>query len=668
MKLQPGHRTHRFILQWLLQLQQTQRQEGGYTLVVTLAAILLLTTLLITISLVSKIDTSSTNASEDSNSGFYTAEAGLNLRANEIRERFEGYNRPEGTAPSSWEDCVDDQKTNDGEGDFLCDTTLVINGQQIVTYVEDITGDNPKAITIADGTYAGLNAQEYRYDAISAALETEGSTQVPTSILGMHFRSRLVPLFQFAAFYDKDLEILPGKNMTLSGRVHSNGGLYLNSNETLTVEGRVSVVDDLIRGRKNTDTCNGTVKVWKAVNTPVTMPCVGTSRTAITDVSPWDGEVEIGIEPVTVPEPEFLDPNPDSIYWSDADLRIVLKLDGSNNPTGIEIRNADGSKDTARTTLLNSCGAVSTSNTFANYRERTTSTTPLTIRMLDVNVGNLFNCIHSNSLLDENRALNDATEGGLVWHFTVDGPNSNIDVYADGDTPSAGNNYGVRLSNAASLQSTVTDAPEIKGLTVVTDQAVYLQGDYNCSSWNSSTSSCSGKKPAAVLADSLNVLSNNWSDESPTTYRTATETRINAAFLAGTDITGREEGTTGWADPYNGGLENYPRLHENWSGIKFFYRGSFVSLNRPRRVSGKWSDARYSPPNRDWDFDTDFESAEKLPPLSPRFVYLVQELFERDFTYTSSVPNSKDRFTGLPITTRSLAVSPYSLTRTAFSF
>ena len=161
----------------------------------------------------------------------------------------------------------------------------------------------------------------------------------------------------------------------------------------------------------------------------------------------------------------------------------------------------------------------------------------------------------------------------------------------------------------------------------MTDQAIYVQGDYNAVN----------KKPAAFLADSLNVLSNNWNDTNstgPLSGRTASDTTIYAAFLAGTDTTGGVEGPGGQdRDSYNGGLENYPRFHENWTGETLTYLGSFVSLNKPRHVDGAWAygGAQYTAPRRNWGYDTDFNDAANLPPLSPRFVYLRQELFVRRF-------------------------------------
>jgi len=81
-------------------------------------------------------------------------------------------------------------------------------------------------------------------------------------------------------------------------------------------------------------------------------------------------------------------------------------------------------------------------------------------------------------------------------------------------------------------------------------------------------------------------------------------------------------------------VENFMRLHENWNGtVTLTYRGSFVSLSAPRHVAGLWIQGapQSTVPNRDWNYDTDFEDPELLPPLSPQFVYLRQELFLRRF-------------------------------------
>ena len=84
----------------------------------------------------------------------------------------------------------------------------------------------------------------------------------------------------------------------------------------------------------------------------------------------------------------------------------------------------------------------------------------------------------------------------------------------------------------------------------------------------------------------------------------------------------------------------YPRFHEDWSGRTLIYRGSFVSLGTPRHNNGGWCGTGngaplfcdiYNPPGRNWDYDTDFQQVENLPPLTPRFVSVQQILFTENF-------------------------------------
>lgn len=646
----------------LARLQRCKDEQGGYVIFVTAAMLVILASLFLTAAIVGKVDNASTTASAKSNKGFFAAEAGLNLRAKEIRDRFNGFNRPAGVSPTDvdndgelWDSCT--TGTDLGSGDFACNSSLTLQGKNVVTYVDEQTGADPPLIPIPDDElFGGLFAQEYRYDAVSVA---QDSQNLPTSILGMRFKSRLVPLFQFVAFYDKDLEILPGPLMNLNGPIHVNGSLYLGSNATLNIRGRVSVSNEpdgspnfLFRRRKNNTSCQGTVNIAtaKGSNPPLSeMTCAGVTQfTSATDVSTWNGLVEIGANYLDVPPPEAIDPdpvNPDAKYWQKADLRIVMEVDAAGTPGAIEVRNNMNEVSTSATTALQAnclaanptlAGAVAPSTTFYNHREGKQ------IVMLNVDLQSLFTCASTHGLMDADpvtsnpKALNDDSEGGLVWYFTVEGPNSNVNVNNPPPTGQKrsntgpardGNNYGIRIRNGHEFPSAV------KGLTIVTDQAVYIQGDYNSVN----------KRPASFLSDSLNVLSNAWNITTESTVsagalsgRVATPTAINAAFLSGTDSTGNSDsGSSGQSNPYNGGLENYPRFHENWSGQNLTYRGSFVSLGRARRVDGQWGSQSYAPPGRAWNFDQDFSRADGLPPMTPQAVYLKQELFQRSFKRAS---------------------------------
>lgn len=78
-------------------------------------------------------------------------------------------------------------------------------------------------------------------------------------------------------------------------------------------------------------------------------------------------------------------------------------------------------------------------------------------------------------------------------------------------------------------------------------------------------------------------------------------------------------------------------MHERWTGQTLRSSGSFVSLEEPLRSTGPWPGTGggdtgvYDPPVRDWNYDLRFNDAANLPPLTPRFVYLVQERFIREF-------------------------------------
>jgi len=576
--------------------------QRGFALVTVLLLLALIMSLLMAYHSLTRVEMTTTKASMGSVRGLYAAEAGLNLRADLVRQIFQGYNRPAGSTPAAVDPC---SGTNLGSGDFSC-AVYALQQRDVTTYIDE-ADDNPTAIVVPRGEpFQNLNAQEYRYAVLSRADSPEGR---PEALLEMSFKSRLIPMFQFAAFYNKDLEILPGPTMTLEGPVHTNGDLYLGSGNRLDILGQVTTAGEIYNGRKNTNNCMGGVSVIDPAALAGLPACSGgTTQMNQTDLDAWNGMIETGVEVLTVPPPEALEPAPGEIYWDLADIRIML--DVTTSPPAVQVRDPDGSTNMIDTTMLTGCAVISHSDTMYNNREGAS------IEMMDVDVQGLLNCLNSTALLGAGKDLADSSQGGLVFYLGVEGPDS-----------AAINNYGVRVRNGSELASTSIGAPEIQGLTVVTDQAMYVEGSYNSTA----------KKPAAFLCDSLNILSNSWNDANSTLAlgnREASNTVINAAFLSGTDSTDGVEGTGPvFGNEYNGGLENYPRFHETWSGHTLSYRGSFVSLNLPRHVNGAWAYGGpfYRAPNRDWRYETDFNNAENLPPLSPRFVSLKQELFMRQF-------------------------------------
>jgi hypothetical protein len=73
-------------------------------------------------------------------------------------------------------------------------------------------------------------------------------------------------------------------------------------------------------------------------------------------------------------------------------------------------------------------------------------------------------------------------------------------------------------------------------------------------------------------------------------------------------------------------------MHEQWDLQPIVYRGSMVNLGLPQEFNGLtvWENV-YDMPNRDWGYDLTFNSYSNLPPLTPRVVYLKQDMFRRGY-------------------------------------
>jgi hypothetical protein len=235
----------------------------------------------------------------------------------------------------------------------------------------------------------------------------------------------------------------------------------------------------------------------------------------------------------------------------------------------------------------------------------------------------------------------DNTEGGLTLHATLSDDlgngktipidTDNLRIYPDGKGKGL---YGVAISDGADLPGP---------FTVATDLPLYAQGDYN------NFGGFSARQPASLVGDVITNLSNSCFDNTTklincgieTGQNTATETTVNAAFLSHTDLSVGNAGTSSFKSgtrDYSGGLNNYMRMVENWGGVKFIYRGSFVSAGTPQEFSGNYkgggssgSSAYYYIPIRDFGYDTNFDAFNLLPPLTPLVVYLQQETFKRSY-------------------------------------
>jgi Tfp pilus assembly protein PilX len=169
------------------------------------------------------------------------------------------------------------------------------------------------------------------------------------------------------------------------------------------------------------------------------------------------------------------------------------------------------------------------------------------------------------------------------------------------------------------------------GFTVASENPVYILGDYNSSAadtiWNAVPADLPGHAAASVIADSVTLLSNSWSDlnsfVNPTTVtnRNATTTYYRLAIAGGKNMNFPKPAWGANDFGTDGGTHNFLRYLENWGGQTLNYKGSLVSLYYSTYLTGvfKCCTTVYSPPVRKYSFDADFALPGGLPPGTPLF-------------------------------------------------
>jgi hypothetical protein len=192
-------------------------------------------------------------------------------------------------------------------------------------------------------------------------------------------------------------------------------------------------------------------------------------------------------------------------------------------------------------------------------------------------------------------------------------------------------NAGICATGNANCTVGATRMPA-NGLTVASENPVYVQGNYNASS-DPVTTPTETHQPASVIADAVTILSNNWKDsesfENPnsSTNRSATTTGYRFAVVTGKSLSFPypTAGSPQFLFGTDGGAGNFLRMMENWrlSGVDLNYRGSMVSLFTAQQATGTFkyhsTPVVYDYADRNFKFDEEFLQPALLPPGTPMF-------------------------------------------------
>lgn len=457
--------------------------------------------------------------------------------------------------------------------------------------------------------------------------------------------SEATPIFQFAVFYTDDLEINPGPDMTLGGRVHTNGDMYLNCGGTLRMNTNyVHAIGSIYRNRKDDlSISQGTVNVRKWVVNPFD---TAEPSSYVTMNSQSQMTSALGRDPGTGYDSDFVervDTNgdgdcDDSGEWWDfvtGAWKMWQEPSGYASGTGhtvqtgahgltqaavphigsIKMFEASSGGAYAFNAALNRYQFVGAGNGTHDkgFYHQNADLSVITYADGSIKAYNnagtdittsISSALSSRTMYDARQANGGAgnvalTQIDLAQLAAIGAWPANGLIYAASYGAGTGTAAkGVRLVNGSTLPNK---------LTVVSENSVYIKGNFNTVA----------KKGAAVIADAVNLLSNAWNDSktSSSALPSATATTYNVALITGnteTQVDGQ----------YNGGLENLPRFHEKWVGVNCTITGSFVNAWRSQYATGNWviGGKYYQAPNRIWNYDSRFNNVGNLPPFTPMAV------------------------------------------------
>ena len=420
------------------------------------------------------------------------------------------------------------------------------------------------------------------------------------------FEKQILSPWNYAIFFVDDLEINPGPPFTVTGKVHSNGKVY-TGHDTLTFAAQMTYGDDWTVGFMPGESAhNGETPISPHYpdNQPPTreqgeQPYGLDSQRifSTTDANPNNDSYREIVEQrsgaMTDPFTDLTDPTQPrkARYYDQADIKILVSSTGA-----LTIKDANDTILTGASTGNSKkiydlvISAVTTGQYIQDNREAAQ------VKLTTLDVSKIYAAYKVGGTL--------AGTGFQGVIYVTD---------TSAATAPANERRGVRLKNGAFIPP--------GGLTVASDNAIYIQGDYNTGKTaivnppsnalgalndpTKPTVSTYQRESCAVVADAVMILSNSWSDANAglaVSARQATNTTINTAIVSGIVQSGTQ-GTN-----YSGGAENFPRFLETWgSAVTLTYYGSMVELYKSKYHTGVWGKSNvYDPPKRNWYFDTRF--------------------------------------------------------------
>jgi hypothetical protein len=434
--------------------------------------------------------------------------------------------------------------------------------------------------------------------------------------VGRYFSCALTSIFQNSIFFQGDLEMAPGGNMTITGDISANGSIYMGAGRdqlgnpgTLTINNQVNY----LAGHYFNQDSDGNTVLRKPGTPPggtLTAPVFGTGQidqvkemtsqqnllggidadalaTARPDLFPSVNDV---YRSLIAPPPDDATPQEYPNYPTSGGLGDdpTISAQRMYNRAALRITiGADGIPHFRKRGESSDCdslfaGVVAAETSVNDQREAH-----------DVYVSNI-----------DVAALNTKL---VAYYPTFDGTVYVNLKHGDSVYPSS-----IRLLNGSTTPRLAVTNP---GFSVATNGGIYLVGDYNTTQVGTDSDGHPLYNPAMLMGDSVTVLSAGWIDghsADPIGSRIATagSVTINAGVL-----TGNVSATPTQA---SGGAQNLLRYLEDWTGIDVLVQGSLGRLFNSKYYIRPWQQpgSIYIQPHaRNFTYNDHFQT--DPPPDSP---------------------------------------------------
>jgi hypothetical protein len=441
----------------------------------------------------------------------------------------------------------------------------------------------------------GKNKWQYSYFYLASVdVSVPTTTGSVTAKVRRVFEKKFDNPWTYAMFFMDDLELQPTTALTVNGPIHTNASLYIGTSN-FTTTNVVEYGSEYVNGYSPQDTYHSAAtSAPNFAKSDASLTFSDMPPAQVSSFQPFGWNVNLNSADATVDNDSYHDiieqpanPSTDPLaqirYYNQAGYRILI--DSSNN---ITVTKKDG------TNLPTNSGegkifkdAITLNQAIQDQRENTY----VRLATLDINA------ITSNAENDKFSVWN-----GVIYIADTSTHGSTITAPLGGTGATVNTTIrGIRLINGYKLPKIGSGTNSVDGLTIVSANPVYIKGNYNTSTnagdsipsnngtYTDPDGSGYARKLAAVVGDSINILSGAWSDlasASSISSRTATNTTVNAALVGG--IVPSSSGN------YSGGGENFVRLLEDWKSNTLCIYGSMVQLYTSKQATGAWTGAGFN--------------------------------------------------------------------------